>query len=137
MAELTMFGKYLRKMRIDNSELLGQMAKRLGVSAAYLSSIENGQREIPESFVENIVQKYNLSDEQKTELEEAQTQAKGAVSVNLGEKKESPNYVETAVMFAKDFSKLSSEQVKMMKELLEKFQREASGENTDDKRVSK
>jgi energy-converting hydrogenase A subunit M len=36
MAEVTAFGKILRKMRIDSSEVLGAMAKRLGVSAAYL-----------------------------------------------------------------------------------------------------
>ena len=49
MAEVTAFGKILRKMRIDTSEVLGDMAKRLGVSAAYLSSIENNGREIPDA----------------------------------------------------------------------------------------
>ena len=52
---VTAFGKILRKRRIDSSEILGDMAKRLDVSAAYLSSIENGLREIPDSFVEKIL----------------------------------------------------------------------------------
>lgn len=37
---VTSFGKILRKRRIDSSEILGDMAKRLDVSASYLSSIE-------------------------------------------------------------------------------------------------
>ena len=71
---VTAFGKILRKRRIDSSEILGDMAKRLDVSAAYLSSIENGLREIPESFVEKIAKEYGLSEAEKQELEEAQAQ---------------------------------------------------------------
>ena len=124
---VTAFGKILRKKRIDSSEILGTMAKRLGVSAAYLSSIENGQREIPDSFVEKIAEEYGFSDAEKIELEEAQAQSKGCVNVSLGEQKNSSEYLETAVMFAKDFSKLTEQQVKLMKEMLEKFQAESSG----------
>ena len=125
---VTAFGKILRKRRIDSSEILGDMAKRLDVSAAYLSSIENGLREIPDSFVEKIAKEYGFSDAEKQELEEAQAQSKGSVNVPLGEQKDSSEYLETAVMFAKDFSKLTEAQVKLMKELLEKFQAESSGE---------
>ena len=71
MAEVTAFGKILRKMRIDCSEVLGVMAQRLKVSPAYLSSIENGGREIPDDFITKIVTQYGLSEEQKYELEEA------------------------------------------------------------------
>lgn len=125
---VTAFGKILRKRRIDSSEILGDMAKRLDVSASYLSSIENGLREIPDSFVEKIAEEYDLSEVEKQELEEAQAQSKGSVNVPLGEQKDSSEYLETAVMFAKDFPKLTEKQVKMMKEMLEKFQAESSGE---------
>ncbi len=125
---VTAFGKILRKRRIDSSEILGDMAKRLDVSASYLSSIENGLREIPDSFVVNIAEEYDLSEVEKQELEEAQAQSKGSVNVPLGEQKDSSEYLETAVMFAKDFSKLTEKQVKLMKEMLEKFQAESSGE---------
>lgn len=125
---VTAFGKILRKRRIDSSEILGDMAKRLDVSASYLSSIENGLREIPDSFVEKIAKEYGLSEAEKQELEEAQAQSKGSVNVSLGEQKDSIEYLETAVMFAKDFSKLTEKQVKLMKEMLEKFQAESSGE---------
>ena len=46
--------------------------------------------------------------------------------MNFQEQKAQENYVETAVMFAKDFSRLSAAQVNELKELLKKF--ESSGE---------
>lgn len=122
MAEVTVFGKILRKMRIDCSEVLGAMAKRLKVSPAYLSSIENGGREIPEDFIARIAAEYRLSEEQKNELEEAKAKVKGAINVNFSDQKSEANYVETAVMFAKDFSRLSAEQVNELKELLKRFE---------------
>ena len=126
MAEVTAFGKILRKMRIDCSEVLGVIAKRLKVSPAYLSSIENGGREIPEDFIAKIVTEYGLSEEQKNDLEEAKAKVKGAVNVDFTDQKTEADYVETAVMFAKDFSRLSAEQVSELKELLKRF--ESSGE---------
>ena len=126
MAEVTAFGNILRKMRIDCSEVLGVMAQRLKVSPAYLSSIENGGREIPDDFITKIVTEYGLSEEQKNELEEAKAKVKGAVNVDFTDQKTEADYVETAVMFAKDFSRLSAEQVSELKELLKRF--ESSGE---------
>ena len=122
MAEVTAFGKILRKMRIDCSEVLGVMAQRLKVSPAYLSSIENGGREIPDDFITKIVTEYGLSEEQKNELEEAKAKVKGAVNVDFTDQKTEADYVETAVMFAKDFSRLSAEQVNELKEHLKSFE---------------
>lgn len=126
MAEVTEFGKFLRKMRIDRSERLGDMAGKLGVSSAYLSSIENGAREIPEDFVAKIATKYGLDEAQTNELEEAKAKARGTVDVKFSEQRSQADYVKTAVMFARDFSRLNAEQVKKIKELLKEF--EGSGD---------
>lgn len=134
MTDVTVFGKYLRKMQINYSEILGKMAGRLGISAAYLSAIENGCREIPEGFIEKIAKEYSLSDSQVEELKKAQAQTKGAVDVPLGSQKAEPNYIETAVMFARDFSHLSAEQVERLNRLLKDF--ETSGEKTKNGRKS-
>ncbi len=130
---VTAFGKELRKMRIDASEVLGTMATKIGLSPAYLSSIENGQRDIPDSLIPALAKAYNLSKERQEELEEIKAQVKGAVDVNFEDKKDNADYVETAVMFARDFSKLSEEQILLMKELLEKFQTGQSGDTIADK----
>lgn len=51
---LTEFGKVVRKARIDVNESLGSMATALGVSSAFLSGIETGRKNIPETFVTKV-----------------------------------------------------------------------------------
>ena len=43
---LTEFGKALRRIRLDNDELLKDMADKLKVSSAYLSAVENGKKNL-------------------------------------------------------------------------------------------
>lgn len=129
MAEVTAFGKCLRKMRIDSCEVLGAMARRLGISPAYLSSIENGGREIPDGLAAKIAAEYGLDESRAKELEEAEARTKGEVAVRLGTQKCEPGYVETAVMFARDFSKLSGAQIEELKNLLKAF--EGSGADSN------
>lgn len=119
---VTEFGKFLRKMRIDSSEILGAMAERLGVSPAYLSAIENGMRDIPDLFVKKVVEVYGLDEEQAKKLAEAEAQTKGAVDVDFGLRRTDMNVVETAVMFARDFSRLTEQQLKQIKDILTHFE---------------
>lgn len=58
---LTDFGKELRKIRIDNNEFLKDMANKLGVTVSYLSAVENGKRDIPDEWLDKIINDYNLS----------------------------------------------------------------------------
>ena len=122
MAGVTTFGKVLRKLRIDHSEILGDMAKRLGISPAYLSAIENNGRVIPDDLIEKLVQEYNLNDAQTKELEEAKAQTSGAVAIQFENLKENHDYIQTAVMFARDFSKLTSQQIIQLRNLLKEFE---------------
>ncbi len=46
---LTEFGKAIRKIRLDKGEILKDMAKRLGISSAFLSAVENGRKNVPEN----------------------------------------------------------------------------------------
>jgi len=63
MKKITRFGKELRKLRIDLTESLGQMAKKTGISTSYLSAIELGHKEVPEGFVNKVGDVYSLTDE--------------------------------------------------------------------------
>ncbi len=56
----TPFGKTLRKLRIDHSERLLDMAKKLDVSVAFLSSVEIGKRSVPVGLEEKIIELYAL-----------------------------------------------------------------------------
>ena len=126
MKEPNAFGKILRKMRVDSTEVLGTMAKRLEISSAYLSSIESGEKPIPSGLVDKIVEEYGLSEEQRQSLARAEAESKGVVDVDLGENKNSDAGVETAVLFARDFSRLTDEQLLKLKSLLERFEKEAA-----------
>ena len=65
---MTKFGIFIRKLRLDRGILLRDMAKDLGISPAYLSGMETGNKDIPQSLAEQIVSVYNLSNEQSKEL---------------------------------------------------------------------
>ena len=69
---VTNYGKILRKIRIDNGEILGDMADNLNISSAYLSSIENGGRTIPQDLTKKISEIYSLTPQQIQELEKAE-----------------------------------------------------------------
>lgn len=56
---VTNLGKKLRKIRIDNDEISSDMARKLEISVSYLSTIENGKRNVPKDFAKKTFQ--NLS----------------------------------------------------------------------------
>ena len=68
---VTNFGKILRRIRVDRDDLLADMAQRIGVSAAFLSKVENGLAKPSDKIVEQIIEKYNITGYQREELEKA------------------------------------------------------------------
>ena len=61
---LTSIGRFLRKLRIDNGEILKDMAEALGVSSAFLSAVENGKKKMPEGWIEKLKSIYSFTAEQ-------------------------------------------------------------------------
>ena len=80
---LTEIGKELRKIRIDNDENIKAMASKLDMSIAYLSSIESGNRTIPEGLVENVVEKYNLDKNKEEVLRKAKINSSKKINIDL------------------------------------------------------
>lgn len=64
----TEFGKFCRKLRIDNDEHMVNMAEKLGVTSSYLSAVENGKRKVPEEWFNEISKHYTLTSSQIIEL---------------------------------------------------------------------
>ncbi|MDO4594477.1 MAG: helix-turn-helix transcriptional regulator [Tissierellia bacterium] len=58
---LTELGIYLRKLRLDNHEIMKDMAKKLEVSTSFLSAVENGKKKMPESWIDRLVDLYDLN----------------------------------------------------------------------------
>lgn len=113
---LTSLGKYLRKMRIDRGELLKDMADRLGMSSAMLSSIENGKRNPAPDFPSRVAREYGLSGEDERELSRLVAENSESVSINLGDMR--PEDQHLAFAFARRFCSLSDDEKDRIKDVL-------------------
>lgn len=65
---LTKLGRFLRIYRINNNEILKDMAERLNISPSYLSSIENGKRNPTKKFISKLCKTYNFKSSEIDEL---------------------------------------------------------------------
>lgn len=73
---VTKFGKFCRNIRMDHGDLLYDMARKLGVSSAFLSRVENGKAKPPMEWKKIIVSEYQLNTEQELELEKYMSEAR-------------------------------------------------------------
>ena len=113
---LTDFGRFLRKIRSDCGEILRDMAEKLNVSAAYLSAVEMGKRNIPQQWVNRISELYNLSDEDKIKLNNAADNS--AKSITLSFENTNSSQKEAAILFARNFENVDNETLDKIKKLL-------------------
>lgn len=125
---MTEIAKFLRKLRIDNEQSLGDMAEKLGLSAAYLSAIENDKRKIPEDMKDNLFKAYCLTEEQKLEFARLVAESREKVEIGLAgiQQELLPEYVDAAVMFAHDLSQMDRKQLAEVKDFLQKIKSEAT-----------
>ena len=82
---VTELGKILRIIRINIGDSMRNMADKLNLSAAYLSAIENGKRNVPNNFEEKVISSYPLSDKDREKLRAAITETASKVKVNITE----------------------------------------------------
>lgn len=58
--QLTEFGVYIRKYRVDHLIRQKDMAKAIGISSCHLSNIEAGKRELSEAIINKLAKVYDL-----------------------------------------------------------------------------
>ena len=112
----TNYGKVLRKIRVDRDELLKDMAGKLGITSAYLSSIENGKRQIPTGLTRAITEKYELNHATIKKLEEAEDNTRTSIQIDFTDANE--NQKNTVLKLARQFSDLSDEQLAEIRRIL-------------------
>lgn len=110
---LTLFGKFCRKLRIDNGELLKNMADKLEVTSSYLSAVENGKRNVPQNWISKITELYSLNKEQYTELKEAALESRSKFK-----KIDIQGLSNEDIAFAREFKELDEEMRTKIKNLL-------------------
>ena len=79
----TEFGKLLQVIRENSGDSARTMAKKLNMSPSYLSTIENGKRNIPEEMSDMLIKTYNLSDDDKVKLRNAMAESSGIVKIDI------------------------------------------------------
>ncbi len=121
----TKLGKYLRHLRLDHNEVLLTMAEKLNISPAYLSSIENGKRSIPDNLVYQVGQQYYLSDGEMEELKDAVEQSQMKITVDLASANRRQR--DTALTFARRFKNCDDETLLKIKEILQELSEKKGG----------
>lgn len=116
---LTGVGKFLRKLRIDNGEILKTMAETLGVSSAFLSAVENGKKKMPESWYGKLSAAYSFSEAQQESLRTAVMESNDRVEIHL--QHASAGNRELAILFARQFDALDDETGQKIAEMLKKY----------------
>ena len=111
------YGKILRKIRIDKGLTMAQMAKAVGITSAYLSTIERGKRNIPKSLTQNVINHYELSNEQVTELQKAEYLSMDSVEIELSDVGLDKKTL--VLSLAKNLKNMTYEQVEMIKNIVE------------------
>lgn len=113
---ITSIGRFLRKLRIDHSEIMKDMAGKFGMTSAYLSAIELGKRPLPKDFIEKVLGAYSLSEFETKALEKAVVLSASEISISLDGKTDEEK--ELIVGFARTLGKMDEARMQQLKDLL-------------------
>ncbi|WP_375680636.1 MULTISPECIES: helix-turn-helix domain-containing protein [unclassified Bartonella] len=114
---VTSFGKILRKLRIDHSERLLDMAKKLDISVAFLSSVEIGKKSVPAGLEEKIIELYGLDKEKASLLKKEAYACRKSFTI----KSSDPFRGEIIGMFVRNLENFSQEDLAKLKKFFEKI----------------
>lgn len=113
---LTKFGKLLRMIRLENGEYAKDMADSLKVTPAYLSAVEHGKREVPNSWIAKLSEIYHLNNITIDKLTEAANETKGIVQIHINDMSEKNRKLANA--FARKLENLESDDIEKMLKIL-------------------
>lgn len=111
---VTNFGKFCRKLRIDNNELLYNMAEKLEVSTAFLSKVENGRKKPPVEWKSRLTELYSIDAARLEELEQSFFEARNSESIDISHMEESDKNL--MLSFARKLDTLDKERIRKMLE---------------------
>ena len=115
-SRLTELGIFLRKLRIDRRELLHDMSSRLKVSMSFLSSVENGKKNMPSEWIARIPELYNFTDTQKKEFDVAVAESEKGIDVKFAGLSDDKKRM--SVAFARKITNLNPEEQRILQDLL-------------------
>lgn len=117
---ITKLGLKFREIREVNDHRLMDMAKNLGVSSAFLSSIEHGKKQPPKDLIENLSASYAISNQLKSALIRECDILRTTVTIQSTR----PAVRETAAVFARRAGNLPDQRLKEISRLLMKDEKD-------------
>lgn len=103
----TRFGEFMRILRIQHHEVMGDLAEVLKTSVPFLSAVENGKKNVPAEWFDKLVAHYSLdakeTEDLATAIEESKIQYK-IVPADAG-----INQRRAAMQFARSFEDMDDE----------------------------
>jgi transcriptional regulator with XRE-family HTH domain len=108
----------VRVLRVKNHQVMGDMAEMLGTTTPFLSAVENGKKNVPKGWAETIAQFYNLSTDERTELNEAIEESRVQTKIDM--KDSSIMQRKVALQFARSFDDIDDETADRIIKLLQK-----------------
>jgi HTH-type transcriptional regulator, competence development regulator len=109
---VTEVGRFLRKLRIDSNEVLYDMAKKLGCTSAFISSLELGKRPVPLEFQRKVVEVYSLNAVQQEEFQKVVEQSLHNVTIPLDDLGDSSKKL--ALVFARRLKTMGEKDAEKM-----------------------
>lgn len=119
--QFTPLGLALRVLRDEQREKLFEMAKKTGVSSAYISAVERGNKKPSPGFVAAVAEAYRLNANQRRELEGAAAQSIQTHKIVASR----PAQRETAALLARMMNTLSDDQLADIRRILGKEVKES------------
>ena len=103
----TKFGEFMRIQRIKHHEVMGDTAKLFGVKLPFVSTVENGKRNVPEEWIPVLIEHYALSPSEQAELLDAVEHSKTQMKINLTAANNTQRRL--AVQFQRSFENLDED----------------------------
>ena len=103
----TSFGEFMRILRVKNHEVMGDVAKMLGVKVPFLSAVENGKKNVPSEWIDKIIDHYSLNEDERLKLEEAIEESKTQYKIIMNDL--GVNQRKVALQFARSFDGMDDE----------------------------
>lgn len=114
----TKFGEFMRVLRVQHHEVMGDVAKLLGVSTPFLLAVENGRKNVPDIWFDILTKHYSLNDEQVAEMKNAAENSRNQIKITLS--KSEPYQREAAIQFARSFDGIDEDTVEKILALLKR-----------------
>jgi transcriptional regulator with XRE-family HTH domain len=110
-------GEFLRKLRLGQFKIQGEVAKACGKTVSYWSALENGKKHVTPAIVEFVVKYFELDEKECEELKEL-TAKQGTKEHRLDLTNVDEDAKELAVAFAMHLKNFDTHQIEAIQNII-------------------